>query len=54
MAAVVATRFNAPMKAFYERKVDEGLQKKKALVAVMRKMLLVLNQMIKTGEAWRG
>ena len=53
MAAVVATRFNAPMKAYYERKVGEGMQKKKALVAIMRKMLLVLNQMIKTGEPWR-
>ena len=53
MAAVVATRFNAPMKAFYQRKVAEGMQKKKALVAVMRKMLLVLNQMIKTRQPWR-
>lgn len=53
MAAVVAVRFNAPMKAFYARKVTEGKQKKKALVAVMRKMLLILNQMIKTGQPWR-
>lgn len=54
MAAVVATRFNPAMKAFYERKVATGKQKKKALVAVMRKMLLILNQMIKTRQPWRN
>ena len=53
MAAVVASRFNPPMKALYARLVVQGKQKKKALVAVMRKMLLILNQMVKTGEVWR-
>jgi transposase len=53
MAALVATRFNPTMKLYYQRKVKEGKPKKLVLVAVMRKMLLTLNQMCKTGEAWQ-
>ena len=53
MAALVATRFNATMKHYYKRKVDEGKPKKLVLVAVMRKMLITLNTMSKTGETWR-
>ena len=53
MAAVVATRFNQTMKTYYQRKLKEGKAKKLVLVAVMRKMLITLNQMCKTGEPWR-
>ncbi len=53
MAALVATRFNVTMKRYYKRKVDEGKPKKLVLVAVMRKMLITLNTMCKTGEIWR-
>jgi transposase len=53
MAAIVAIRFNRPMKVFYENKLKQGKPKKVILVAVMRKMLITLNQMCKTGETWR-
>jgi len=53
MAAVVATRFNPAMKLYYQRKLKEGKPKKLVLVAVMRKMLLTLNQMCKTGQPWQ-
>lgn len=46
MAAVAAVRHNPVMRAFYQRLVDAGKLKKIALVAVMRKMLHVLNRMI--------
>ena len=52
MAAVVAVRFNPVMKLYYQRKLKEGKSKKLVLVAVMRKMLITLNQMCKTGQPW--
>ena len=47
MAAVAAIRHNPVMRAFYHRLVDAGKLKKIAIVAVMRKMLHVLNHMVK-------
>ena len=52
MAALVAVRHNKRMKGIYEGMVARGKRKKVALVAVMRKMLVVLNTMMKTGEMW--
>ena len=46
MAAVASVRHNPVMRAFYRRLVDAGKLKKIALVAVMRKMLHVLNLMV--------
>ena len=47
MAAVSATRFNPILAAFYRRLRDEkGKPHKVAIVAVMRKMIVVLNRMI--------
>jgi len=43
MAALVATRCNAAIKAFYQRLLAAGKPKKVALVACMRKLLSVLN-----------
>lgn len=43
MAALVATRFNAEIKAFYQRLLAGGKPKKVAIVACMRKLLSVLN-----------
>lgn len=39
MPALVATTFNPPVRAFYEKLVAAGKKKKQALVAVMRKLL---------------
>lgn len=52
MATLVATRYNPVIKAFYERLKAGGKKKKVALVACMRKLLSILNVMLKNGTAW--
>ncbi len=53
MAALVATRFNPVMQSYYQRLLPKGKPKKVALVAVMRKLLVTLNCMVRNGETWR-
>ena len=53
MATLVATRHNDTIKAFYQRLVARGKEKKVALVACMRKLLTILNTMVRNGETWR-
>ncbi len=53
MAAMVASRYNPIMKEFYRRLRDIGKKPAKvALVAVMRKLITILNIMIKRGTMW--
>jgi transposase len=52
MATLSATRFNQPIRIFYQRLLAQGKLKKVALVACMRKLLTMLNSMAKTGDAW--
>ncbi|WP_237766006.1 transposase, partial [Escherichia albertii] len=52
MAALVATRFNPVIKAFYSRLLAVGKPKKVALVACMRKLLTILNAMLRKNEEW--
>lgn len=52
MAALVATRRNPVIRAFYRRLLAAGKPKKLALVACMRKLLTSLNTMARTGERW--
>lgn len=47
MAALVATRFNPTLKAFYQRLIAAGKLKKVALTAVMRKLIVLLNHLLK-------
>ena len=47
MAALVATRFNQKLKKFYRRLLDSGKAKKVALVAVMRKLVVICNATLK-------
>jgi transposase len=47
MAALVASRFNPTIRVFYSRLCEAGKAKKVALVACMRKLLIILNSMIK-------
>lgn len=47
MATLSATRWNAPIRAFYERLVAAGKLKKVALVACMRKLLTHLNALVR-------
>jgi transposase len=52
MAALVATRWNERIHDFYEQLVERGKAKKVALVACMRKLLVILNTIVKNGTAW--
>lgn len=52
MAALVATRYNPVIRSFYMRLQDAGKCKKLALVACMRKLLVILNAMAKSGKHW--
>ena len=52
MGALVATRHNPTIRAFYQRLVQAGKPKKLALVACMRKLLTILNTISRTGEPW--
>ena len=52
MATLVATRYNAKIKAFYQRLCAAGKAKKVALVACMRKLLVIINAMIKHEKTW--
>jgi len=52
MAALVASRRNAAIRAFYQRLRNAGKAPKLALVACMRKLLTILNSMIKHKTRW--
>jgi transposase len=54
MCAMVAVRHNPVLKQFYERLVARGKPKKLALAAVMRKLVVTLNAMLKTNSLWRS
>jgi transposase len=53
MAALVGSRHNPPIKRFYERLVEAGKPKKVALVACMRKLLVILNAVLRDRTPWR-
>ncbi|MBH0200653.1 MAG: IS110 family transposase [Nitrospira sp.] len=52
MGAIVATRFNPIIRAFYQRLCQAGKAKKVALTACMRKLLVILNAMLKHRTPW--
>ena len=52
MATLVATRFNPVIKAFYTRLCEAGKPKKVALTASMRKLLTILNVMVRDQAHW--
>ena len=54
MCALSAIRANPDLKDLYERLLARGKTKKVALVAVMRKLIVMLNAMIKTDTLWRS
>lgn len=53
MGAVVAARFNPVIRAFYQRLHHAGKANKVALTACMRKLLTILNAMLKHRTPWR-
>jgi transposase len=52
MAALVATRYNPVLRVFYQRLCAAGKPKKVALTACMRKLLTILNVMVKHHRHW--
>ena len=53
MSALVAVRYNPVLRAHYEQLLYRGKAKKVALVACMRKLLTILNALLKTGTPWQ-
>ena len=53
MAAVAAIRSNPVIRAFYQRLRAQGKPGKVALVACMRKLLTILNAMVRHDTHWR-
>lgn len=54
MPTLVAVRYNPALKKFYTRLVEAGKPKKVALTACMRKLLTILNAMIKRQTRWQS
>jgi transposase len=54
MATLTAARRNPVIKAFYQRLIAAGKLPKVALVACMRKLLTVLNAMVRTNKPWEN
>lgn len=54
MATLVAIRHNPVIRKFYERLLANGKLKKVALVACMRKLLVILNAMIRDNTTWQA
>jgi transposase len=53
MSTLVAVRYNPVLKRFYERLCAAGKAKKVALTACMRKLLTILNAMVKHQKPWQ-
>jgi transposase len=53
MATLSATRHNPLIRAFYQHLRAVGKEFKVAIVACMRKLLTILNAMLKTNTPWR-
>lgn len=54
MAALTATRHNPVIKEFYQRLCDKQKPFKVALIACIRKLLTILNVMVRDGLCWRN
>ena len=54
MAALVASHHNPTLSAFYQRLVQAGKPKKLALTAVMRKLITILNAMLRDNRPWQS
>jgi transposase len=54
LAALSAARHNPVLKIFRDRKVAEGKPKMVALIAVARKLLTILNAILRDKQPWRA
>jgi transposase len=53
MPALVAIRFNADLKAKYEQLIKAGKAPKQAITAVMRKLIILANALLKKCRKWQ-
>lgn len=53
IASLVAARYNPPLRAFYEKLRDKGKPKMVALIAVARKLLTILNAILRDKKPWQ-
>jgi transposase len=53
MAALTASRYHPMLRPFYQRLLARGVSKKAALVAVIRKLLGILNAIVRDRTPWR-
>lgn len=53
MPALVAIRFNADLKTKYEQLIKAGKAPKQAITAVMRKLIILANALLKKGRKWQ-
>ncbi|KJV81926.1 transposase IS116/IS110/IS902 family protein [Rickettsia hoogstraalii str. RCCE3] len=53
MAAVTSVRCNSAVKPFYKRLAEKGKAKKLALTAVMRKIIIIINNIVKNKRPWQ-
>lgn len=53
MATLVATKHNPIIQKFYHHLLAQGKEKKVALTACMRKLLVILNALLRSNSAWR-
>ena len=54
MAAVTASRHNNILRPFYERLIAAGKPVKVALIAVLRRLVVFANAVLKSGQPWKG
>ena len=52
MPALVAIRFNPPLKAKYAHLIESGKPAKVALTAIMRKLVVLANALLKANRTW--
>lgn len=53
MATFSATKYNPVIRAFYQSLLKRGKEKMVALTACMRKLLVIINALVRKGEVWR-
>jgi transposase len=54
LAALCGRRWNPALRRFYERLIAAGKPKKVALIACARKLLTILNAMVRDNVGWRA
>lgn len=54
MATLSGIRYNPVLKAFYDRLMAKGKLPKVAITACMRKLLTILNAIVRDGSAWQA